>query len=427
MKTKHLFEIITLSLFLFTLMPVSGSAQVANSTLNLDELIQKVLARNPQLQYSYEDWKASNTRISQQKALPDPTLGLNMMNLPINSFALDQEPMTGKQLSLMQAFPFPGILNLKGKIAESDSKINRYRHRELKNQLIKQTKQAYYDLYYIDQALRTVTENQELLRKFVEIAETRYGVGKGLQQDVLRAQVTLSKMLDRELKLQQKRTATQAKINILINIPADAPLGIPTAPPMSTLSTTLRELTQRADSTNPMLAAWETTVEKSDQQIDLAHKNRYPDFSVGIAYTQRDDLQSGMKGYDFVSAMVNLKLPLFHKKKQAQKVQEKRITKSAIEYRYQNITNTVEQKLQQSLSNLNKSRRLIELYKTGIIPQAEESLESSLAGYQNNKVDFLSLLDSELTLFQYQLDYHRFLADYHKTVAELEALIGTGL
>jgi len=132
-----------------------------------------------------------------------------------------------------------------------------------------------------------------------------------------------------------------------------------------------------------------------------------------------------MQGYDFVSAMFNVKIPLFLNKKQNKKVQETQIRQSSIEYRYQNVANSIEQKLQQSLTDLEKNQRLLELYRTGIIPQAEESLESSIAGYQNDKVDFLSLLDSELTLFQFRLDYHRFLADYHKAIADIEALTGT--
>lgn len=413
--------------FLLAMLSHSIQAQPSDSILVLDELIQKVLTQNPELQSSFEGWKADETRISQEEALPDPMLGLNLMNLPVNSFAFDQEAMTGKQISLMQSFPFPGKLDLKGKIAQSQSEMTLQQHRELQNQLIKKTKQAYYDLYYVDQAINTVTRNQELLEEFVEIAETRYSVGNGLQQDVLRAQVALSKMIDKELKLQQERESIQARLNTLINEPADAPLGKATAPEIKTKDIQLDSLVQLANRENPLLAAWKTVVERSDQQVDLALRDRYPDFSVGLAYTQRNKLQNGMKGYDFVSAMFNIRIPLYHNKKQDQKVQQYRINRSSMEYRYQNIEQTLEQRLQQSLTNAQKNRRLIDLYETGIIPQAEESLESSLAGYQTGKVDFLSLLDSELTLFNLKLDYYRIVADYHKAVADLEALTGSEL
>lgn len=414
-------------LLLLMLPTLSARAQPADSTLVLDELVRQVLEENPELRSSREGWNAGKTRIPQEEALPDPTLGLSLMNLPVNSFALDQEPMTGKQVTLMQPIPFPGKLRLKGDIARSESEVTFQQHRELQNQLVKRAKQAYYDLYYTDRALETVARNRELLNEFVEIAETRYSVGNGLQQDVMRAQVALSKMIDRELRLRQERISIQARLNRLINEPAGAPLGKATAPAAGPLSLPLDSLVQRARGASPLLAAWNTVLKRSGQQVDLALRDRYPDFSVGLAYTQRNDLQNGMRGYDFLSAMVNIRLPLYHGKKQDQKVQQQRLNRSSVEYRYQNVEQTLEQQLQQSLTEAQKNRRLIALYETGIIPQAEESLESSLAGYQNGQVDFLSLLDSELTLFQFRLDHHRFLADYHKAVAELEALTGTDL
>lgn len=414
-------------LYLLLFLPFLVHAQNQDSVLLLDELIQKVLTQNPELQSSYESWEASKTRISQKEALPDPTLGLNMMNLPVNSFALDQEPMTGKQITLMQMFPFPGKLDLKGKIAQSDSDISLQQYQELQNQLVKKTKQAYYDLFYTDQAIVTVLNNQELLNEFVKIAETRYSVGKGLQQDVMRAQVALSKMIDKELKLRQQRESLQARINTLINEPANTPLGQPVDPGVSEWTGDLNSLVELADTSSPFLEAWRTVIKRSDQKVDLALKDQYPDFSIGLAYTQRDQLQNGMKGYDFVSGMFNVSIPLYFNKKQDKKVQEMRINRTSMEYRYRDVENSIEQMLQHSLTDLEKNRRLIDLYETGIIPQAEESLESSLAGYQTDKVDFLSLLDSELTLFNLRLDYYRILADYHKAVADLEALTGSEL
>tara|TARA_R110002126_G_scaffold3477_2_gene19835 strand:+ start:31389 stop:32669 length:1281 start_codon:yes stop_codon:yes gene_type:complete len=425
--TNHSFRGLILSLFIILLSSSFITAQTPDSVLVLDTVIQKVLTQNPELQSSYEGWRASKTRISQEEALPDPTLGLNMMNLPVNSFSFSQEPMTGKQITFMQPFPFPGKLGLKGKIAESESEVALQQYQELQNQLVKKTKQAYYDLFYIDRAIATVKSNQELLKEFVKIAETRYSVGSGLQSDVLRAQVALSKMIDRELKLRQQRESVQANLNALMNEPADRPLAKPFVQVVTNQTLNLNSLVQMADSTSPLLTAWKTMIERSSQQVELARKSRYPDFSVGVAYTQRNELESGMKGYDFFSAMFNIKVPLYQNKKQDKKIQQSQINQSSVEYRYQNIERSLEQRLQQSLTDVEKNKRLLELYETGIIPQAEESLESSLAGYQNGNVDFLSLLDSELTLFQFRLDYNRFLADYYKTIAELEALTGTEL
>jgi cobalt-zinc-cadmium efflux system outer membrane protein len=423
MTRRLLYPILLLYLFSFT--GINAAAQSTDSVLVLDDVIQRVLSANPDLQSTYEQWQASTKRISQMKALPDPTLGLNMMNLPVNSFALDQEPMTGKQISLMQPIPFPGKLELKGKIAESESEIVRQQHLERKNQLIKQAKLWYYELYYIDRALETVRDNLLLIEDFTEIAETRYSVGQGLQQDVLRAQVAQSKMLDRETTLQEKRQSLRAKLNFLLNQPSDTPLGTPVLPTSASWDGSLERLMTQAEAQNPMLTAWKSVLTKSDQAVELSQKDRYPDFAVGMAYTQRQELQNGMKGYDLLSAMVNIRLPIYRKQKQDQKVEQTKLQQNAARYGYADVQNAISRKLEEALAELRKGQKLLDLYESGIIPQAEESMESSLAGYQNDQVDFLSLLDSELTLFNFQLDYHRYLADYHQAMAKLTALTGS--
>lgn len=393
--------------------------------LVLDEVVQQVIDQNPRLQSFYENWRASETRISQSEALPDPWLGLNLMNLPVNSFTFDQEPMTGKQLTVMQKFPWPGTLDLKGDIARSEAEMANLQYQELKNQLVRQAKQTYYDLFYIDRAIETILRNQEVLREFVQIAETKYSVGEGLQQDVLRAQVAWSKMMDREVKLRQKRESVQARLNALVNESADRPLGQPVASDQTSWSAPLDSLTQLASTHNPLLASWNIAVQRSEQHIDLALLNRNPNFSVGMAYTQRSQLESGMGGTDFLSAMFNVSIPIYRKQKQDKNVQEQRIRRTSVDKRYRDAERSIEQQMQQALTEIDKNRRLIDLYTTGIIPQAEESLESNRAGYQNDQVDFLSLLDSELTLFNFQLDYYRILADYHKAKADIEALTST--
>lgn len=416
-----------LLLVLFTSVNGYLYSQVPDSLLQLEHIIQEVISNNPNLESYHQQWDASRTRISQAQALPDPVLGLNLMNLPMNSFSFNQEPMTGKQLTIMQMFPFPGKLDLQGSIAESESMIAEQQFHELQNQLIKQAKLIYYDLSYVEVALETVHNNKDLLSDFVSIAETRYEVGRGLQQDVLRAQVALSKMIDQELKLIQKKVDLQAQLNALMNKPANLPLGKAVISEQLKIVASLDSLMLVASSKRPLLKAWNIKLDQSEQRVNLAQKNLYPDFSVGVAYTQRNELDNGMNGYDFLSAMFSIKVPIYSKNKQSQKLQETRILQGSTESNLESIRSGIEEQIQLTLSSIQKNQQLLHLYETGILPQAEESLESSMYGYQNDKVDFLSLLDSELTLFNFRLEYYRFLADYQKDIAALEALIGTQL
>lgn len=398
--------------------------QSPDSTLHLPDLIEEALQNNPGIQASYHSWKAAQAKISQAGALPDPTLNFNLLNLPVESFVFDQEPMSGKQIAVMQMFPFPGKLGLKEKIAAESANVSEARLQEIRNQLVKEVKAAYFNLFFVDKAIETTRKNTSLVRDFVKIAETKYSVGKGLQQDVLKAQVELSKMQDNLITLQQKREALEAKLNALLNRPAENPLGKTPELQPADFSFSLTELKAFADQNRPLFWAWQAMERQSNQKVKLAKKGYLPDFKIAAAYTQRDVLQSGKGGADFVSGLFSVNIPLYFWKKQRKNVEETRFTQTAVQRNFQNARNQVYAGLEKTLSAVEKDKRLLDLYQNGIIPQASQSLNSAISGYQTDKVDFLTMLSNQMTLFNYQLDYYRILSDYHIGIAELEALTG---
>lgn len=396
-------------------------------TEDLSAWVQQVLENNPKLQASSDQIEVMKTRIPQSKAMPDPMVGVNFMNFPVNSFTLDQEPMTGIQFSATQMFPWPGKLGIKGQIAEQGTEISRLQYEELKNQLTNQAKQLYYELYYIDQALETVRNNQEVLQHFVKIAESKYEVGNGLQQDVIKAQVELSKMMDKEISLQNKRETLEAEINALMNRSPDVPIGHPILPEHTAAIYDLATLKLTADEHRPLLKAWHQKMELSSRQIALAKKSYYPDLKVGLAYTQRSKLETGMGGVDFLSLMLGVNVPIYHHQKQEMKVEEMKFSRNSVQSRLSDVQSGVYRQLEKQLSGLNRNQQLIQLYETGLIPQTEQSLNAATAGYQTGKVDFLTLLNNQITLFNTRLAYYRALVDYQKNLAELDAAAGTSL
>ena len=399
-------------------------AQESKASPDLQILIDEALLNNPDYRSLEKQWQAAQTRISQQGALPDPRLGLGVMNLPVNSFDFDQEPMTSKKVSIMQMFPFPGKLGLKETIAEFQAEIVKQQKEELKNQLVKNVKTAYYNLFFIDKSIDIVKKNQVLLKQFVRVAETKYSVGKGLQQDVLKAQVERSKLSDKILLLEQKRKTIIFRLNTLLNRNSDEPMGKIKDFEKSSFVATLDELKKAALKNRPVLNSWQLMIEKSKSAEKLARKGYLPDFSLGAAYSQRDDLRSGAKMYDFFSAELSLNLPIYFYKKQSQKVQERQLLTMSNEEKYNTVKNRVLFQVENNWSELTKDEQRIDLYKTGIIPLAGQSLNSAMTGYQVDKVDFLTLLNNQMTLFNFEMDYYRILADYQKTLAALEAAVG---
>jgi cobalt-zinc-cadmium efflux system outer membrane protein len=425
LEEKYFMKIrLGLVLILILIMHAGSFAQSPDSLLHLSDLIKEGLENNLGIKGLYSVWQADQAKIPQAGALPDPVLSFNLMNLPINSCDFDQEPMTGKQISLMQMFPFPGKLGLQEKIAQENSAISEAKYQELRNQLVKDIKQAYYDIFFVDKAIETTQKNTQLIEQFVSIAQTKYTVGKGLQQDVLKAQVELSKMTDKLITLQQKREALAAQLNSLLNRPAETPVGKPMEPGILPLQDDLAKFKDVAEENRPLLKAWQAMVNRSEQSIRLAKKSYFPDFRIGVAYTQRDVLQSGMGGVDFLSAMFSINLPIYSGRKQSKKVQESQFVHDSAQENLDNIRNQIFSALQSQLTEAEKNSRLMNLYKTGIIPQASQSLNSAIAGYQNDKVDFLTMLNNQITLFNYELDYYRILSDYNKNIVGLEALTG---
>ena len=168
---------------------------------------------------------------SQVGALPDPMLSFNAMNLPTDTFDLDQEPMTQLQLTLSQKFPFPGKRQLRREVAETMVGVAQKQTDEYRDVLTGKVREAWWRLFSVDRSLQIVDSNKRLLRDFVEIAKTKYAVGKGLQQDVLLAELELSRLTNRELQLAGNRRRIQAMLNGLLNRVPEHPITLPEKQP----------------------------------------------------------------------------------------------------------------------------------------------------------------------------------------------------
>jgi outer membrane protein TolC len=402
-------------------------SQSSDSTLVLDQLIQEMLEQNPDLQAGYHQWQAISARAPQAGALPDPVLGIGLMDLPVNSFAFDQEMMTGKQISFMQMFPFPGKQGTRKAIVTSEAAAAEQNYLQKQIELIKTLKVTYFDLFYVDKAIATNRYNRDLLNQISRIAEARYRTGKGLQQDVLKAQLQLSKLTDNLLDLQQQRQSLVAQLNFLVNRDRSDTLVKTEELKFIPLEKDLAALRTQAEKNNPMLLSWQMMNQQNNQKVKLAKKEYLPDFSVELAYTKREVLQNGEGGVDLVSGMVNLTLPLYFWTKQKKQVQESQLEAQSTFKMQESAARMIFQELEKVYSDLQKNKKRLELFANSIIPQANQTLQSSLAAYQVDKLEFLTVIDNQMTFYEYELESYRILSDYHKNLAELDALVGTGV
>lgn len=391
---------------------------------DLTGLIREALDNNPGLEAAIQKARSAEKATIQAGSLPDPKITLGLMNLPVNSFDFNQEPMTGKQISLMQMFPFPGKLSLSADMAEFEAAAVKQQQDEIRNSIILTVKQTYYDLYAVDRALETVQKNKDLMAQMVQAAEIKYATGSGLQQDVLRAQVEHSRLEDDLIMWENKRRAVVARLNAVLNRPPGSPVG--TTLSVLELPDEQGLLTSQQDIENqrPLILAWKEMLGKSGTAVKLARKEAWPNFSVGVGYSQRDDLKNGARMYDFFSVSVTLDIPLFYGRKQGQKIAEKELDLAAARASYRDVLNGVLAEAESQRAELERNRKRVELYKGGILLQAEQSLESAQVGYQVGKVDFLNVVDNWMRLLNYELQYYFAISDYHKARARYDFVVG---
>ena len=404
------------------LIPLSSQAQPEKPLLNVDQLIDEALQNNPEILAAKKRWEVFKEKIPQAFALEDPMLGFGIINLPTN-FRFRDEDMTMKEISISQKLPFPGKRPLIREMAEKEAEAVFNEIQGKVHQIIKDVKTAYYDLSHIHRTTEVTQRNKNILENFVKIVETRYAVGEGIQQDVLKAHLEVSKMVDELIMLEQKKRALGAKLNALLNRPPETQVGIPEEVIFREFPFTIEELQKMASEMNPTLKVMKKMIESKEKAYALAKREYYPDFNFRFAYGQRDNGPE-MKRRDTLTGMMEINIPIFYKSKQDRKVAEIKADTQAIEAQYQAMKNEILFMITDMGSMIQRGERQLELYKTGIIPQASFQINSAMSAYRVGKADFMTLLDSQMTLYRYELEYHQALTEYGKNVASLEAATG---
>ena len=396
----------------------AGICAADEPVLRLDPLVQEAIARNPKIIAALERHSGLKERVPQAGALEDPMLGFGVVNLP-NNFDLNEEDMTAKEVSVSQKFPFPGKRGLSEEVAAKEADAGAAEIEDIANQVVKELKTAFYDLSHIYRAEEVARRSKGLLEELAKITQTRYSLGLGIQEDLIRIQVEISKMLDDLIMLDQKKRALAARLNYLLNRPPNSPVGRPEEFEFRRAAFSLEDLQQQALIANPMLRSLKQEVAARGKNVELARRDYFPDFSLKFAYGQREDR------LDMYTGMVEMNLPIFFKSKQERKVAEAYADIRSAQARYDSVQNEVFYMIVDMGSMAQRLERKIELYRTGIIPQARLQIDTAMSAYMVNKADFMTLLDSRMRLYRYELEYHDALTEYEKSLAALEAAVGT--
>jgi outer membrane protein, heavy metal efflux system len=431
--TRVLFKSIAIALpaLLFSTVFVTASSaqnpmrQHEPTVTPLADVLQEAEQNNPQIQAARQGWKAAQQVPTQVSTLPDPQFQLQQVNVgsprPFAGYTNSDFAYVG--LGVSQDLPYPGKLRLKGEIAKRDAEVLQQQLESVRRSVLAGVKAAYSRLAYLSKTLGILEGDGELLEQAEKAADARYRSGTGVQQDLLRAQLEQTKLL-REITMHHLEVAkAQAELKKLLNRPQSSQDIEPADLSETALPYTYDELLAAMKAQNPEIAGAEKMVEKQKLEVDLAHKDFYPDFNLQYEWQRTDPTQ--FRAYYMFS--VGVRLPIYRSRKQRPELAqaEAELNRSHSELEVQSQQAASELKVQ--YETVQKTEELLKIYEEGLLPQARAGFQAGIAAYQNNRQDFQSLLSSFLDVLHLDEEYWQNTAERETALARLEQLTGISL
>ena len=406
-------------LFQITALLISFSV-TAEQILTIESAVQTALERDALTSVYQSRSDAYREQSIAEDTLPDPKIKFGFLNFPTDTFARNQEPMTQIKLGVQQMFPRGNSLEIKSQRAMSMSLVERAKTDNQRRKITHEVRETWLELFYWLKAKEVVTKNRNLFSKLVSVTKQQYAAGRQKQQDVIRSELELGMLDDRELKIETKLETTKAKLEKFVGEKFS----------MSELSSELPQFNIDKNNTSwidkhPMINMEDAIVNAKEKNVDLAKQSYKPSWMLDLSYGQReDDGATGKARPDFVSAMVVFELPLFTADKQDKKV-------AASKYRLNSALNSREERKRNLNrmweSNLSKEKRLsqrIKKYKKLLIPKAIENTKAALYSYQSGRGAFTALMRAQIIELETQLRALRLDVDYKKTQAQLLYFVG---
>lgn len=423
---------VSVSFFLLLIhLPATGEdiAEDANpsgaaSQSTVEHLVQQAVDRNPQVRSVRLKWEAASQRPDIAGALPDPmvTYGRFFQNIETRVGPMEN------RVTASQRIPFPGKRSLAEEKARKEARLVMWEYQQIARQVMLQTRLAAYDLYRIESSHGVLEEQKEILQSILENALARYETAQANSSDVLKTQVAIEQIHERLLSLNQVFESARSRLNALRDQPAGHPVP-------SIKAVVVPEIPDReqalhwADEYRQELRSAGVAVERDELGVDLARRQKWPDFTFGIEYTQIDENRFSHprdNGKDAVAATVGISIPLWFGKYAAMEREAARQLEAS-EAAQAHTRNMVHAEVHEAWNAARFQKEQLELYAEELIPRAEESFEAVRAGYQAGKTGFIDLLDSQRALLTLQLGEIGIRSDLAKSMARLQRAMGIDL
>jgi len=391
----------------------------------LSDLLAEAEKNNPQIEAARQGWQAAKQVPTQVSTPPDPQFTLQHVSVgsprPFAGYTNSDFAYLG--LGVSQDIPYPGKLRLKGEIARRDADVTQQQIESVLRAVLADLKGAYFQLAYLSKTLTILEQDGQLLKQVEQAADARYRSGLGTQQDVLQAQLQKTKLL-REIAMHHLQVSKlQAQIKQLLNRPQDSTDIEPSELAETPLAQTYGDLLAAAQVQNPEIAGAQKRIDKQSLQVNLAHKDFYPDFNVQYMWQRTDPTQ--FRAYYMLS--VGVRVPIYHGRRQRPELAQAEAEQLRAQSEFQAQSQQVASELRTQYVIVQQTTELLKIHREGLSPQARSEFQAGLAAYQSNKQEFQAVLTAFLDVLHLDEDYWQNVAEYETAIARLEQLTGLSL
>ena len=403
--------------FILTCAASAAEPPGVTSDFPLAQALDQAREHNPEIKAARAEWTAAQARVLPEKTWKAPQIGIEYWGFN----GANPGSASEKWYDVGQEIPFPGKLRYKGEASTHEARRQEAVYKGIELDVQTRVKTAYYRYLLATKAWENLTENAEVMRRFAKTTEARYATGKASQSDVLRAQVELSKTLGALVSLEQEKDAAQAQLDALLDRGPDEPLGTPQDPSLAPLALTYQDLERTALAQRPAILEAGHHVEHEKANLAVQRSEYLPDFSLQYSRRTREGLPS-----DSI-AMFKMSLPFLYFWRPRAETRAASAELESAQAMLRNEQIRARSDLKTRWSKVQAVGRLVELYSTSILPQAEQAVKVTEAAYQTDRVDFSSLLDSQRALLEFRLDHDQYVSQYGQSLAELEQALGVEL
>ena len=402
------------------LLVASGRTVAADEALNLQALISEALKNNQEVRAAESRWNASTYRVPQAESLPDPMVMIGYQNEGWNRYTYGEMQGAQWMYSVSQMFPFPGKRSLKGEMASSDAGSFAASYKAVRLRTIAVVKGLYSDLFLAYKNLDIISNRTALFSRIEDAALARYASGMTSQQEVLMAQTEKYMLLEKETMQRQKIQSLEAMLNNALGREARSPFSRPAEPIQTVFAYSMDDLLKLAYEQSPEIQSKEKMRASSKAQINMAHKEYYPDLTLaGSVFQRKGEFE------DMWSLTATINIPLYFGKKQAAVAEAKALSYGA-DHELESTKLMLSSSIRDNYSMLTTTEKLMSLYKTGLIPKAEQDVELSLSGYASGKIEAITVTNRLKALLDYETLYWGQFVEREKAIARLEAIVGIG-